>query len=65
MSDDEHDPSFWLELEAASKGLTVTDRREQAEHLHKLFQELVAGDEAAQKPMVTDEADEMPVPLPE
>jgi hypothetical protein len=42
MSDEDHDKSFWLELEAASKGPSVTGDKGQAEHLKELFGELAA-----------------------
>jgi hypothetical protein len=40
MSEKRQDKSFWLELEAASKGLSIAGGRDQAEHLKQLFEEL-------------------------
>jgi hypothetical protein len=49
MSKKEDDRSFWLELEAASKGLTIAADRTQADRLRQLFEEL-AGDERSSEP---------------
>jgi hypothetical protein len=49
MTDDDHDMSFLLELEAASKALCIVGDRNQAEHLKQLIEEL-AGKEPSGEP---------------
>jgi hypothetical protein len=48
MRDEDHDKSFWQELEAASKGLTIAADRTQAERLKQLFEELAAQEQSGE-----------------
>ena len=41
MSDEKTETSFWLELEAASKGLSIAGDQSQSEQLKQLFTDLV------------------------
>jgi hypothetical protein len=42
MSDKKIETSFWLELEAASKGLSIAGDQSQSEQLKQLFTDLVS-----------------------
>jgi hypothetical protein len=53
MLEENDDRSFWLELEAASKGLSVVGDKGQAERLKELFEELAGEDQSGAPDRIT------------
>ncbi|GGD24273.1 hypothetical protein [Aureimonas glaciei] len=54
--DQERDKSFWLELEAASKGLSIAGDKGQAQRLEQLFEEMASEERAGEVDRISSDA---------